>query len=1030
MYHRFVRNLFKRTFVFCFAGCIFLQPGAFCYSDDTAKEVAIERELQNATGKRALELHIQLVEIYGYKNPTKGNEYAEKAQALLLRQPDPRLKARLLIAWAGTHRQMGKYPEAQACLVEARREAEILKDNRLLARILKANGAILRRMNRFDDALERYQQAAAIYRELGDAASEAGTLRATGIIHKSAGRYEEAKRTYRQGLDLAELSGDPRVTAQLYSSLSILNYVQGAYQEALTSGENGLDHCRKHPDCDSEIGILNTIALTYAALGDLDTALTFYSSTLEAYRQKNHAAGVALTLSNISAVHYEMGNFEDARTYLEEMVSINARINNKRGLYIGHRNLAALHLELGNLGEARKYLDKAMAPNGYRLTRRHSIAILDVSGRLAMATQQYDAALEAFREVKTLNEALNNETGIVDVLLNLAGVSLATNKVADAVQYLEEAERRAQELDSKSLLRDIYLEKSRCWEQRGDLNQALQCHKKYLALREAFLQDEKEVAAKRLDERIEIVRREREIDVLKKDNQIQSLMLLEEKATSQLYAIWLVVALLIGLVAFLAYSRYAQSRLLRQKEKHNKALEEKVQERTAQLRKRMDELETFEELVRTINQEFKFEAVINALLKQGTRLLPECRGVGFLRNEPTPVLYTTSGRKNLDDDIPPAAWPVPVAAEDTLADGIAATQLDDDYPYLNAWRRLQLPEQMVVADIQGENRSYGFLIFEMDPAALTDGDLEQLERFREHAILAFTKAAIIEELAEAQEDFTEAAHLAGMAEVAGVVLHNLGNTLNSVRTSLHVMEGELGNRRPLDLLTKIHDIFVDHREALAGLSDQTALEKLPGALKSISKSWNQQIENLETENRRLDECVLKIQTILAEQHQVAHARFEKHTDLKSLIEKLVHRERHRTFAKSIEILCDLDQLPPVTLNRFKLHRILTHLLQNAYQAIEASDSVTSGEVVISASQSKDSEVTIIITDNGEGFSQREHHKLFEYGFTTRPGRHGSGLHYAANALAGVKGAIQINSDGPDLGASVVIHLPIAEDLAA
>ncbi|CAM2009406.1 tetratricopeptide repeat protein [Acanthopleuribacter pedis] len=1025
------RLLASHTELIRILGCLLLFIGLAGQAQSPPREAQREQQLFEAQPSEALRLHIELLEIYAQKDPARAHHHAEKAQVLLLNNPpDPPLKIRLFLAWSKAHRHMGNYEEALADLNSARPEAENLEDSRMLAKILLENALVFRKMARFEEALALCRQAATRYQEQGDTAGEADTLRVIGQIHRSAGRYEDAKTAFREGLQLAETAGDPRVTAALYSYLAIIHYFQGAYPEALNHAESALAACQQHPGCRDKADYLNTIALTYARLGDWDTALEYYSATLEAHRQNNHAMGTALTLNNISSIHYKMDRLDEAETYLEEMVAINTRINNRRGLSIGYRNLAALHVERGNVSEAKDYLEKSVALNETEQDQRQSIIILNLYGRLHMLTGDYEAAKDAFQTEKALNEERHNESATAEAALNLARVSLATDQVSAAVGYLEETERIARRLESKPLLRDVFLELSRCWEKRGNYEQALQYHKRYLTIRDNLSEDEKIIARNRLDERVELVRRQRKIDMLEKDNQIQGLRLQEEKAASQLYATWLVVALLVALVGLLVYNRYAQSRLLHEKEQHNKVLEERVQDRTAQLQKRMDELETFEDLVRTINQEFEFEAVIDALLKQGARLLPRCDNVAFLQNGPDLVYRTDQGRQKPIKDIPAKAVRILAASAKTIGDGISIATVKPEFPYLQAWRAQELPEKMLVAEIREENRIFGFLIFEMNLADLKDPDLERLELFREHAILAFTKAAMIRELAETQEDFTEAAHLAGMAEVAGEVLHNLGNTLTSVRTSLHVMESELNNRRPRALLEKIHDIFVEHRQALEALSHQANFEKLPGALRSISQSWNKQVENLETENRRLGECVAKIQAILAEQRRVAHARYEKHTDLKQLIEKLVARERHRTFEKPIEIRCDLVQLPPVTLDRFKLHRILSCLLENAFQAIEAASNVKTGLVTITALDGTENEVIIEITDNGEGFAQQEHHKLFENGYTTRPGRPGSGLHYAANALALANGEIHILSEGPDQGARVRIHLPMGNDLAA
>jgi signal transduction histidine kinase len=59
-----------------------------------------------------------------------------------------------------------------------------------------------------------------------------------------------------------------------------------------------------------------------------------------------------------------------------------------------------------------------------------------------------------------------------------------------------------------------------------------------------------------------------------------------------------------------------------------------------------------------------------------------------------------------------------------------------------------------------------------------------------------------------------------------------------------------------------------------------------------------------------------------------------------------------------------------------------------------------------------------------GFDEARKAKLFTQGYTTRDDGHGLGLHYCANAIKQMNGTISASSDGPGLGATFRIELPI------
>jgi signal transduction histidine kinase len=63
-------------------------------------------------------------------------------------------------------------------------------------------------------------------------------------------------------------------------------------------------------------------------------------------------------------------------------------------------------------------------------------------------------------------------------------------------------------------------------------------------------------------------------------------------------------------------------------------------------------------------------------------------------------------------------------------------------------------------------------------------------------------------------------------------------------------------------------------------------------------------------------------------------------------------------------------------------------------------------------------------DNGVGIPKENLTRIFNLGFTTRKGGHGFGLHCAALAAAETGGSLGAQSDGPQLGATFTLDLPL------
>ncbi|MCA9125214.1 MAG: ATP-binding protein, partial [Planctomycetales bacterium] len=109
----------------------------------------------------------------------------------------------------------------------------------------------------------------------------------------------------------------------------------------------------------------------------------------------------------------------------------------------------------------------------------------------------------------------------------------------------------------------------------------------------------------------------------------------------------------------------------------------------------------------------------------------------------------------------------------------------------------------------------------------------------------------------------------------------------------------------------------------------------------------------------------------------------------------------------------------VILREGELRQILLNIIRNAIQA-----SPLSGEVTIEISTSK-SQVTITVTDQGEGISDEVGAKMFEPFFSTKTGtRQGMGLGLSVSrSLAEAMGGTITISNTNSSGAQVTIVLP-------
>jgi signal transduction histidine kinase len=122
------------------------------------------------------------------------------------------------------------------------------------------------------------------------------------------------------------------------------------------------------------------------------------------------------------------------------------------------------------------------------------------------------------------------------------------------------------------------------------------------------------------------------------------------------------------------------------------------------------------------------------------------------------------------------------------------------------------------------------------------------------------------------------------------------------------------------------------------------------------------------------------------------------------------------------------EVPAMTLDKQRLVQIVVNLIGNATQAMEsvpANHRLLTLATGLTRVDGKEC-VRITVQDRGEGITQENLTRIFAHGFTTRKEGHGFGLHSSALAATEMGGKLSVQSDGPGLGATFTVDIPIHE----
>jgi signal transduction histidine kinase len=273
----------------------------------------------------------------------------------------------------------------------------------------------------------------------------------------------------------------------------------------------------------------------------------------------------------------------------------------------------------------------------------------------------------------------------------------------------------------------------------------------------------------------------------------------------------------------------------------------------------------------------------------------------------------------------------------------------------------------------------------------------------------------------------DASRLAGMAEIATNVLHNVGNVLNSVNISAGMVGERLRNSK-LTGLERAIALMDEHAGDLGHyLTHDPGGQLLPTYLRELAPALRAEQVAMADELAALSRSVDHIKEVIATQQSYAGApRVVGLVDVGELLDDALRMNAGALTRHKIDVVKTLAELPALMLDRHRLLQILVNLISNAKQALNG-DGDRAPCIRLNAMLADESAVRVLritVADNGEGIETHNLTRVFSHGFTTRRNGHGFGLHSCVLAAQEMGGTLRVHSDGVGQGAAFVLDIPI------
>lgn len=299
------------------------------------------------------------------------------------------------------------------------------------------------------------------------------------------------------------------------------------YDKAIETLKVALKECRNTGFHKTRSFVHAYLGFTYTQKGQYDSAIVHQTQCMK-YRE---LAGLTIdpaTVLNIGVNYFHSGNFTKALEYYKQTAEEGIAQGNQQAETIAYQNMGAAYTELGDLDKAIEFLTKA---NERSIANNDSVAISIYHtsiGDIKRKEFDLDAALKSYQKAQSIFPKSGPKSRSMFVHFNLAKIYLdiAPNREPStlplAVRHGEMAFQLASEtgqIKDKGECAEVLFS---AYERLGQFEKSINYVKQHMAIKDSLLSEERIAAVAEVQTKYETEKKELEIELLSKDNELKN----------------------------------------------------------------------------------------------------------------------------------------------------------------------------------------------------------------------------------------------------------------------------------------------------------------------------------------------------------------------------------------------------------------------------------------------------------------------------------------------------------------------------
>lgn len=421
-----------KTFL-AFLACLFIGPSLRVYSQDADSLKAVLSRSSDPYVQA--QLNLEIGGILFNRHDTSAVEFLRKAVMLSDQEKEQDIEMRSRYFLFLSLRDTRKLDEALKEVDRAITLAKILKSSEDQAMYTYQKARALRRAGRSEQSLEPYHDALNLYMGQQDSLRVSQCYNELGIAQKNMGQHDEARVLYHKSLVISRATKDSSRIANALNNLANVLKNLGYIDSALTYYYQALEMHEANLDTAMQTNVLNNIGIVLTRIAAYDMALKYYHDCLWLRFVSNDSLKYVSTLVNVAEVFEQIPQMDSAYYYTNRALEL-ARIRRIPDIEaLAEESLGDYLLAEGKIDQARAHYTMARQIRIHRDDKLELVSNMYKIGKVDLLQNRLVEADSTFKLVLTMS----TEMGMLDIMANanrqLARVASAAGRFEDAFNY-------------------------------------------------------------------------------------------------------------------------------------------------------------------------------------------------------------------------------------------------------------------------------------------------------------------------------------------------------------------------------------------------------------------------------------------------------------------------------------------------------------------------------------------------------------------------------------------------------------------